>query len=174
MGTEMVRHTRAAYVAVVAEYLEARREIMFDCTKLDKDDSTDGGAFMSNPKVSAGALRAAEILTPRDHPGAFALCGDCRYPLYTHNDFDNRGCDEFVDSKPERAEKIKERRHEKVVSTAQIIDRETGVGELLEAAKGVIPLLVYPNEISPSPLEEAETVHRLEQAIAKCDGKGSE
>ena len=130
---------------------------------------------MSNPKVSAGALRAAEILTPPDHPGAYALCGDCRYPLYTHNDFDNRGCDEFVDSKPERAEKVKERRHKKVVSTACIIDRETGVAELLKAAKDWIEWIKESWDEGEREAKFSPRLEHLEQAIAKCEsGTSSE
>ena len=59
---------------------------------------------------------------------------------------------------------------------AKIIDRETGVAELLEAARHVIPLLHRLN-MDDCPLDRwgPKATHQLEQAIAKCEsGAGSE
>ena len=57
---------------------------------------------------------------------------------------------------------------------AEIIDRETGMAELselLEAVKAVMAQLDFSGQID---YLGASTYKRLEQAIAKCEGKGSE
>jgi len=85
---------------------------------------------MSNPKVSAGALRAArEILES--------------IIVFT--------------SEPASSTQLEEA----TSGAAEIIDRETGVAELLEAAKEYV-------RYSSGQLWELK---RLEQAIAKCEGK---
>jgi len=57
-------------------------------------------------------------------------------------------------------------------SCGLVIDRETGMGELselLEAAKGAVVYLQRINLSLGIPVKET-----LQQAIAKCEGKGSE
>ncbi len=48
--------------------------------------------------------------------------------------------------------------------SAEIIDRETGVAELLEAAKQVMA------DLSDEEVPDADTVEMLEQAITKAEG----
>lgn len=49
------------------------------------------------------------------------------------------------------------------IHAAEIIDRETGVAELLEAAKQVLA------DLSDEEVPDADTVEMLEHAIAKCE-----
>jgi hypothetical protein len=58
-----------------------------------------------------------------------------------------------------------------IYKAALLIDRETGVGELLEAAKdahALLEMFAHGRGLDP---REASTKKRLEQAIAKCEGK---
>ena len=62
---------------------------------------------------------------------------------------------------------------------AQIIDRETGVGELLEATKAlriaaIDTGLTQEQEDDNQDVQLVDAVLAVEQAIAKCEGKGSE